>query len=665
MEHNDVRLLSDDLLDALGGAVRPPARPQLGDLADALAKQADTRVVIVFDDVHHLTNGKVIGGLTRFLEQRPDNVFVVVSGRDESTLPLRPFRARGQVIEIVGRDLAFTPGETSDLLAHTFRTPVSQNAADRLCAATEGWATGLCLAGHALRGSPSPEKSIGDHIGRNRHLDDFIDSEVLDRLPTDRVRFLENTSLIQHLDPELCNRLTGRSDSAAVLADLVDHNLFTEEIASSPPQYRYHALFAESLATRVTRMGSEHVTTLLTIASEWYEEKGAMDLAIDASLRAGDMARAERLIRIASGPALRAGLAATVVRWLSALPAESFDADPELTLLLARAGGSSGDLVLGRSGLACVERIMEESPDEVTPAVRTEYHGLAAIIALWTGDFVRARAEMEQAKVWLAHHPGEHPGMMHGIDRLHLDVLGSLAELMNGELERAVSMIDAMLAPGHLVDPEKDTVLALGVRSLALAWHGERDADACRFLEANRSRVIGYRGRTGGPFVFFVAGAWAGDLDLAGADLGSARSIAHQLDLPAYLAVFGLADAKYALRTGRWSHAEKALDRAEAIISEMPAPGFLSTLVQRLRAELEAASDAGTALTDRELAVLRELATGASRREVAERNYLSVNTVKTHLRTAYRKLGATNRADAIERARVIGLLDRQDAADGR
>ena len=74
------------------------------------------------------------------------------------------------------------------------------------------------------------------------------------------------------------------------------------------------------------------------------------------------------------------------------------------------------------------------------------------------------------------------------------------------------------------------------------------------------------------------------------------------------------------------------------------------------RAELAEATGADPGLTDRELVVLRGLATGSSRREVAERSFLSLNTVKTHLRTAYKKLGATSREEAIERARTLGLL---------
>jgi ATP/maltotriose-dependent transcriptional regulator MalT len=58
-----------------------------------------------------------------------------------------------------------------------------------------------------------------------------------------------------------------------------------------------------------------------------------------------------------------------------------------------------------------------------------------------------------------------------------------------------------------------------------------------------------------------------------------------------------------------------------------------------------------------ELAVLRCLAAGLSRREIGAQLYISLNTVKTHTRELYRKLGVTSRADAVARAEALGLLD--------
>ena len=61
-------------------------------------------------------------------------------------------------------------------------------------------------------------------------------------------------------------------------------------------------------------------------------------------------------------------------------------------------------------------------------------------------------------------------------------------------------------------------------------------------------------------------------------------------------------------------------------------------------------------LSDSELAVLRLLPSELSNREIGERLYVSVNTVKTHVRSIYAKLRAQSRDQAVGRARELGLL---------
>jgi LuxR family maltose regulon positive regulatory protein len=61
-------------------------------------------------------------------------------------------------------------------------------------------------------------------------------------------------------------------------------------------------------------------------------------------------------------------------------------------------------------------------------------------------------------------------------------------------------------------------------------------------------------------------------------------------------------------------------------------------------------------LTDSERRVLRYLPTRLTGPEIAGELYVSVNTVKTHLRRIYSKLGVHRRSDAIERAHALGLL---------
>ena len=61
-------------------------------------------------------------------------------------------------------------------------------------------------------------------------------------------------------------------------------------------------------------------------------------------------------------------------------------------------------------------------------------------------------------------------------------------------------------------------------------------------------------------------------------------------------------------------------------------------------------------LSKRELEVARYLPTPLSSAEIAERLYISLNTLKTHLKQIYRKLDVTSRRDAVERARGLYLI---------
>jgi LuxR family maltose regulon positive regulatory protein len=77
-------------------------------------------------------------------------------------------------------------------------------------------------------------------------------------------------------------------------------------------------------------------------------------------------------------------------------------------------------------------------------------------------------------------------------------------------------------------------------------------------------------------------------------------------------------------------------------------------------------SDAGVQpLSERELDVLRGLASGASSRDLAASLSVSPNTLKTHLRAVYRKLGAVDRADAVWRARAAGLVPSAETSSPR
>jgi LuxR family maltose regulon positive regulatory protein len=81
-----------------------------------------------------------------------------------------------------------------------------------------------------------------------------------------------------------------------------------------------------------------------------------------------------------------------------------------------------------------------------------------------------------------------------------------------------------------------------------------------------------------------------------------------------------------------------------------------------MRAEAEAGS-LRESLTPAEHEILGLLATDLSQREMGAQLFLSMNTIKTHTRNIYRKLGATSREDAVAHALASGLLDAAEASE--
>jgi LuxR family maltose regulon positive regulatory protein len=89
----------------------------------------------------------------------------------------------------------------------------------------------------------------------------------------------------------------------------------------------------------------------------------------------------------------------------------------------------------------------------------------------------------------------------------------------------------------------------------------------------------------------------------------------------------------------------------------MPDAVVVGTWLERIAARLDAGAQGPSPLTTAELRILGFLPTHLSFREIADRLYVSANTVKTQAHAVYRKLDAASRSDAVTRATELGLLE--------
>jgi LuxR family maltose regulon positive regulatory protein len=189
-------------------------------------------------------------------------------------------------------------------------------------ARTEGWAAGLQLAGLSLRGHADPAGFVAAFRGSHRFVLDYLADEVLDG-QTEQVRaFLLETSVLERLSGELCDAVTGRAGSQAMLADIERAGLFLVPLDQVRGWWRYHHLFADLLRVRLQAEQPGRVQALNRAAAAWCDEHDLSDDAVRHALASGDAAWAARLVERHVETLLGRGEGATLRRWLSALPAE-------------------------------------------------------------------------------------------------------------------------------------------------------------------------------------------------------------------------------------------------------------------------------------------------------------------------------------------------------
>jgi LuxR family maltose regulon positive regulatory protein len=499
----------------------PPALPSFEGLVSALinelAAQPD-RVLLVLDDYHLIQAHQVHAALEFLLEHLPPGLQLVVASRSDPPLPLARLRARGRLAELRERDLRFTPEEAAALLREAVGPDLPEAAVAALTARTEGWVAGLQLAGLSLRGQADPAGFVASFSGSHRFVLDFLAEEVLDRQPDEVRGFLLESSILQRLSGPLCDAVTGRADSQALLERVERANLFLVPLDEVRGWWRYHHLFADLLRMRLQQQRPDRVPELHRTAAAWSEAHGLADDAVRHALAAGDAAWAARLVERHADAVLLRSERATLERWLAALPAELVDSRPRVLLARALAAlvGGRADEVADR--LEAAERALAGAAGEerFAPSVgraRSLLANVRATVALERAYLAELHGDAERQIAFgrraLAQ-VDEGERTLDAIVRGHLGV----AEWLSGRLPEAArtltSSVDRLHAIGerflavrvseHLGQVQRaqgdlDAALATYRRALEIAApHGQAAMPAAGIAHVGMAEVAYQRG---------------------------------------------------------------------------------------------------------------------------------------------------------------------------
>jgi LuxR family transcriptional regulator, maltose regulon positive regulatory protein len=369
------------LLDAVrgatgaGGGTEPPAgTPDFNAPAMAgrvLAELADAPggITLVIDDLHELTSPEALAQLARLLTSLPPQVHAILTTRHDVRLGLHQLRLAGELADIRAADLRFSGYETRQLLAAA-GISLSEAGAALLHQRTEGWAAGLRLAAISLAGHPDPERFVTEFSGSDRMVVEYLMAEMLDRQPPDVQDLLLRTSLLDRVNGELADLLTGRPGSEPILLALEDANAFVESVNPERTWFRYHHLLADFLRLELRRTLPAEVPDLHRRAAGWFVRQGRVVDAIRHTQAAGDWADAARLLADYSFSLTLDGQAQTMQALARAFPQGA--EHPELALVRAM-----GDLAQGRLDEAAAHLVVAEAHVRTMPPDRQRSLGVA------------------------------------------------------------------------------------------------------------------------------------------------------------------------------------------------------------------------------------------------------------------------------------------------
>ena len=196
---------------------------------------------------------------------------------------------------------------------------------------------------------------------------DYLVEEVLEQQSESVQTFLLQTAILDRLTGSLCDASHRPGADGQATLEMLEHaNLFIVPLDEERRWYRYHHLFADLLRQRLRQTQPEQVPTLHIRASEWYEQNGFTDEAIEHALRAEDYERATRLIEEHVDALWQRGEHARLQRWLTELPTELVFSKPDLCILYAWNLFASGQQDAAEQSLQAAEKALGTSTDLTT-----------------------------------------------------------------------------------------------------------------------------------------------------------------------------------------------------------------------------------------------------------------------------------------------------------
>ncbi|MFD2612439.1 helix-turn-helix transcriptional regulator [Paenibacillus gansuensis] len=617
--------IGEGVLVVLQSPQPPPMESLLTALLHEIAAMKAPFLLILED--YHMVKSKLIDDAVCFLlDHLPAQMHIVIATRESPSFPLARLRAMDQITELRSKDLRFTLSEAETYFNHVMSLNLSPDHIAVLESRTEGWIAGLHLAALSIKGDHGAERLIQSFNGNHHFVLDYLLEEVLQRQPVAVQTFLLRTSILDRLCGSLCDAvmLDPSVSGREVLLDLDRMNLFVVPLDHERCWYRYHHLFADLLRKRLQdSLDVSRMTTLHQRASVWYEENGFDIEAFHHAVKSRDTDRAARLLEGEGMPIHLRGAAGVSLNWLESLPAEELDARPALWVMYGSALLLAGKPTGVEHKLLSAEVSLKGMEQDV------RIRDLIGLIAA-------TRAAL--ASLLMAGHP----------DHTNRNLQEAEAVMQQtGPDDKTDQLI------GVIAHPSVDQMSGNSGINIVIA-------ESRRALELLRPENLPVRTAT--AWMLGVAcqrlGDHAGARDAYNQAILYSHLMGHQL--MAVMALIGIGQILESEH--RPAEAAESYQEALRLGGDLPLPALHEAQLglDRVQMVLEKGKKGNLIepLSQREIEVLELIAKGLSNREIGEKLFLALDTVKGHNRRIFEKLQVQRRTEAIARAIELNLFSK-------
>lgn len=640
--------------------------------------------ILVLDDYHALDSSAVDDALATLLDLMPPQMTLIMTSRSDPGFPISRLRARGELLELRADDLRFTELETAQFLQKTMGLTLLPEQIAALEARTEGWIAGLQMAALSLQNRASGDVASFVHTftGSHRFIMDYLTDEVLTQEPPEVQTFLLQTAVLHHLNASLCDAIlpdgeNGRSQP--LLEQLEAANTFLISLDDERRWYRYHHLFADLLRQKLPAAAAR---TARRKAAAWSIANGLTADAIEYALAAEAWDTAVPLLVEHGLSFVFQGKLNTLRRWFDNLPRDLLRQQPRMCLDYAW-------VLVNQGEKDAVEPYLQAAETAAQGAVATR-----AVTALIRANNARAWEDLAvmQAEAALALEltPSDR-AVARCTALLQLGAAQILA--VDGDLETAVATLQQTITLAHQSKNMNTALLAGGYLGLTHLLQG--DVAAATAVLQETQAFAANQGLAQSSLLVYVHLGLAhlafleGNLDEARGEIEQVQANGRFADEASGLYRGYLLLVLIELAADSRAAAEEALAELVATavalknpdipqqiqwLQDMlgqvhPAPVMVqvarllaagaSLPYARSAAQLDGAAPEQPLvdpLSERELEILVLIVAGLKNKEIAEKLFISLNTVLYHNKNIYSKLGVSKRTLAIARARELGLI---------